>query len=55
MWVVCACNGFGPEGAVVAVVVELQLPAHNDGQGEQAPVQDRVAVQLPSAIQGNWG
>jgi hypothetical protein len=33
---------------VVAVVIQPQLPAHQNGEAKQPAVQDGVAVQLPS-------
>ena len=37
-------NRPGPEAAVVAVVVQLQLPANNHRQGEEAAKRNRVTV-----------
>ena len=41
-------DGARPQTTQRAVVEELELCADNDGQGEQAPVDDGVSVQLPS-------
>ena len=37
-------NRPGPEAAVVAVVVQLELPANNHRQGEEAAKRNRVTV-----------
>jgi hypothetical protein len=48
MWqMFITCKSPGPQCAMVAVIKELQLAAHNDGEAKEAAIEDRVPVQLP--------